>query len=37
MRSELHGNQLDASLSREVWWREPPLFWRKGKLPSRFW
>jgi len=30
MRSELHEDYLDASLSREVWWRGPPCFgdWR---------
>jgi len=26
MHSELHGNHLDASLSRDVWWRGPPWF-----------
>jgi len=31
MRSELHEDYLDASLSREVWWRGPPCF---GDLES---
>jgi len=34
MRSVLKENNLDASLSRGVWWRGPPLVWRTREVPS---
>jgi len=36
MRSELKGNYLDASLSREVWWRRPPCFGDMESCPLGF-
>ena len=36
MRSKLHEDYLDASLSREVWWKTT-MFWRQGELLLRFW
>jgi len=34
MRSKLKENNLDASFSRGVWWRGPPLVWRTREVPS---